>query len=382
MSDFTGKVVLLANYPPDRQESMQRFAQMMHMGLQARGVAVELIRPERTLGSEGACGGLGKWLGYVDKLVIFPRRLKASLHRMRAGDVLHICDHSNALYTKYAAQNPHLVTCHDLLAVRSARGEIPENPTSSTGRLLQRMILNGLNRAQRIVCVSNATRDDLRRVSRIDDRRVAVIENGLNYSFGILPRPEAMLRIVNKINLPPPRFILHVGGNQWYKNRAGVIGIYSEFLKLLPEGPDLILVGKSLTAELDAQVDSAKIRKRVHVLTNCDNEDLRALYSAADALLFPSFAEGFGWPVIEAQACGCPVIASGIPPMNDIGADAAIYVDPHDWAGAARILRDTLWEPGLEHAVRKQKGLANVARFSPEGMIERYLEEYRLVAAA
>jgi glycosyltransferase involved in cell wall biosynthesis len=381
MSAFTGKVVLLANYPPDQQESMRRFAQMMQMGLQARGVAVDVIRPEQKFGGETAPGGLGKWLGYVDKFLVFPRRLKRRLRQMEARDVLHICDHANAVYTKYATRTPHVVTCHDLLAIRSALGEIPENPTGATGRIYQRMILDGLNRARRVVCVSKATRDDLRRLGAIEDRRVSVIENGLNHSYGVIGRAEALQRIGRKMKAPP-HFILHVGGNQWYKNRSGVIGIYAEFLRMLPEGPDLILAGKKLPESLERQIEAEKISERVHVLTDCDNEDLRALYSAAEALLFPSLLEGFGWPIIEAQACGCPVITSAVTPMNDVGGDAAVYIDPRDWTRTARTLRDLLWEPGLDRAIRKQKGLANLARFGADRMIERYLEQYTLVASA
>src|SRR4051812_2160121 len=109
MSVFPGKVVLLANYLPDQQESMRRFAQMLQMGLQARGVAVDLIRPEQKFGGEGASGGFGKWFGYLDKFFVFPRRLKKRLRKMEAREVLHICDHSNAVYTKYAARTPHVV---------------------------------------------------------------------------------------------------------------------------------------------------------------------------------------------------------------------------------------------------------------------------------
>jgi glycosyltransferase involved in cell wall biosynthesis len=120
----------------------------------------------------------------------------------------------------------------------------------------------------------------------------------------------------------------------------------------------------------------------MHMLCDCDNEDLRALYSAADALLFPSLAEGFGWPIAEAQACGCPVVTSARAPMNDVGGKAAIYIDPRDSATAARTLRDLLWESGADKAARKQKSLANAARFSADRMIDRYIEEYARVAAA
>src|SRR5690349_9077145 len=113
MAEFSGKVWLLGNYPVDGQESMQRFANALLEEFTRRKIVVELIRPEPVVG-----GGGNKWLGYVDKLLIFPRALKGRLKELSRGDVLHICDHSNAVYTKAAAKVPHVVTCHDLLAVR------------------------------------------------------------------------------------------------------------------------------------------------------------------------------------------------------------------------------------------------------------------------
>src|ERR1051326_6281894 len=108
MAEFTGKVLLLGNYAHDQQESMQHFAQMLYSGLMARGVGVEIIRPEATLGRLAAGGdGIAKWFGYFDKFVMFPRQLKKKLGTLRARDALHICDHSNSVYTKYIFGRPH-----------------------------------------------------------------------------------------------------------------------------------------------------------------------------------------------------------------------------------------------------------------------------------
>jgi glycosyltransferase involved in cell wall biosynthesis len=268
-----------------------------------------------------------------------------------------------------------------MLAIRSALGEIPENRTRLTGRIYQRRILKGLNRARRVACVSNATKVDLERLTKLKSNQVTVVENGLNYPYGPSARGDALDEIAAKTGARPNRFILHVGGNQWYKNRAGVVGIYAELLKLLPEGPDLYLLGKPLTKELETQIDAANIRERIQTLHACDNEDLRALYSAADALLFPSLAEGFGWPIIEAQACGCPVVTSNSAPMTEVGGDGAVFIDPRDWRSAAATLRDLLWESGLDRAVRRQKLVGNAARFSADRMIDRYLLEYHALTA-
>src|ERR1051325_10165210 len=111
--EFTGKGLLLCNYAPYQQESMQHFAQMLLGGLLARGVAVESIRPEPMFGRLlSGNSGVAEWLGYLDKFFLFPRVLKRRLCSLGSQDVLHICDHSNAIYTKYAGRILDLVTCH------------------------------------------------------------------------------------------------------------------------------------------------------------------------------------------------------------------------------------------------------------------------------
>ena len=144
---------------------MQRFAAFMAQGLRQAGHEARVVKPRASLGQLHISGeGFGKWLGYVDKFGLFPLVLKSEI---KWADVVHICDHSNSFYTKYLRFVPHVVTCHDLLAVRSALGEIPQNPTRWTGRQLQRLILKGLTEAQHIACVSDATRSDLLRLAGI-----------------------------------------------------------------------------------------------------------------------------------------------------------------------------------------------------------------------
>ena len=136
------RILLIGNYAPDKQESMLRFADLMQRELAARGHDVTLLQPQPAVaGSRPASGGLGKWLGYIDKFVLFPFTLKRAI---KGFDVVHICDHSNAMYAKYLTGLPNIATCHDVLAIKSALGEVPENVVSATGKKLQQMILAGL----------------------------------------------------------------------------------------------------------------------------------------------------------------------------------------------------------------------------------------------
>lgn len=370
------RVLLLANYLNDRQESMQRFASLLAQELPKRGIAVETIRPEEKVGRLKRSGhGLGKWFGYIDKFALFPRSLRRRVERLQSGEVLHICDHSNAVYTRHLARAAHLVTCHDMLAIRSALDEIPENRTSPSGKRYQRMILRGLQRAQRVTCVSQSTRADVLRLTNLQPDHVTVTYNGLNYPYRPMPRDEAASRLGN---LAPEKFILHVGGNQWYKNRPGVVRIYEELTRLWPEAPRLLLVGKPWSDALRSQIRQASLSSRIIEVSDVANEDLRALYSSAEVFLFPSLMEGFGWPIIEAQACGARVVTTNVPPMTEVGGTAAVYIDPRGPAAAAGSLLRVLRESETERAARIQSGLDNSARFSTEAMIDGYLREYQL----
>ena len=187
------KVLLLGNYVNDGQESMQRFAAFMAQGLTQAGHEVRLLRPPSIVGQlRPSARRLGKWLGYVDKFGSFPLVLRSAIKR---ADLVHICDHSNSFYTKYLKSVPHLVTCHDLLAIRSALGEIPQNQTGWTGRQLQRLILEGLTAAQHVACVSEATRRDLLRIAGIPERRVSRVYNSLNYPYSPMEEHEAASRL-------------------------------------------------------------------------------------------------------------------------------------------------------------------------------------------
>jgi glycosyltransferase involved in cell wall biosynthesis len=366
------KILLLANYTADAQESMTRFVRMLETGFTQLGHQVRVIRPQPWIGQlKVSATGLGKWLGYIDKFILFPATLRQAVSW---ADIVHICDHSNAIYTKYLQNTPHLVTCHDLLAIRSALGEIPENPTKWTGQKLQQMILNGINQAQHVVCVSEQTQNDLLRLSSLKPSQVSVIYMSLNYPYSPMTATETKQRLETlgiSQHLP---FLLHIGGNHWYKNRLGVLSIFYELTqKQEHEHLSLVMAGQAWTPAMQEFVQQSNLRQKVIELVAIDNQDLQALYSGATALLFPSLAEGFGWPIIEAQACGCPVITSQKAPMTEVGRDTVIYIDPNSSQEAANIISSHL--PTIEKL--KSLGLLNVDRFRFNKLLENYIQLYQ-----
>lgn len=378
-------VLLIANYALDKQQSMARVANLLESGLRSCGVNTLVSRPPAFFGQIWPNRGtLAKWLGYLDKFLLFPFALS---RRARRCDLVHIVDHSNAMYRFWLGSRKTVINCNDLLAVRSAFGEFDEHSTGLTGKALQNWILAGLRRAERIVCISEATRQDVLGLTGRNETEVVRVYLGLGQAFqaelernlaaseeqarASVKRAILLERVRAEVRLP---YILHVGGDTWYKNRSGVLESYWALRSRLGSyAPDLVMIGPPLR----------NAGEGVFFMENLPDEDLIRLYRHAQLLLFPSLYEGFGLPVIEAQACGCPVVTTGKPPLTEIGGDAAVYIsDPTDSDATAETMVKLLrLGPGELHEMRK-RGLLNASRFSARGMMKDYLGLYQTLLAS
>lgn len=349
---------------------MIRSAELFQSGLEEAGVKVVVIFPHPFFGSLLRRGFLQKWLGYLDKFVIFPFLL---LWKAFDCDVIHIVDHSNAMYRFWVRFRTVIVTCNDLLAVRSALGEIRENPTGFSGRLLQKWILAGLRRADFLVAISDATLNDVYRIVQIEKDRCARIYLPLGPAFFEEMRNNDQKSGVRNSESSPRKsgdsYILHIGGDAWYKNRSGVVRIHSALRsKMGSSTPRLVMIGPRMEAALEG----------IEFVQDVSDLEIIELYRNARLLLFPSIAEGFGWPILEALACGCPVVATGIPPLTEAGGDAAVYLsDPENIESAAETVYRTLQVGPVEREVLQGKGFAHARQFSVANMIEQYLRLYQ-----
>lgn len=401
-------VLLIANYGPDKQQSMARIADLLESGLRSTGVKVRVIRPLLFFGRIlPHRGNLGKWLGYLDKFLLFPVIL---IQQARDCDLIHIADHSNAMYRFWLGSKKTVINCNDLLAVRSALGEFSEHRTGVTGKILQHWILVGLRRIEHIACISEATRKDVLRLSGRSEREVTRIYLGLSRAFQAelernLEGNIAEADSAGRATLPPSQiatratsdssaesevhdaeekkslqqilgkapYILHIGGEAWYKNRAGVLEIYSMVRRRLgASSPNLVMVGSPLRNTGGGVV----------FLEDISDQDLIVLYRNAELLLFPSLYEGFGLPVIEAQACGCPVVTTGRAPLTEIGGDGAAYIaNPADSGAAADMVVEVLRFGPAQREQMKKRGLRNASRFSEREIVKNYLGLYQALLA-
>lgn len=368
-------VVLIGNYPPSGQQSMLRFAACLESELRRRQIQVELIAPQpkatRYLPFRGA---VRKWLGYVDQFIFFPRNLRRRQRALPQNTIVHICDHSNAMYQRHLRNHKSLVTCHDLLAVRGAAGDQEAYcEVSSTGKVLQRWIRNSLESAPNVVCDSQATAADFRRLLPKYDGGLSVLPLGLNSPYVPIAPEEAFRRIARFTLERSSPFVLMVGSNHVRKNREGALRIIQKVGSRF--SGSLVLAGQSLTPVQKALARALGIESRIIELGPVTNSELEALYSTAHALLFPSKAEGFGWPVLEAQACGCPVVCSDRTSIPEVAGDGAFVHDLADEAGFAdSIVR--LLDPTVRADLRK-RGFQNAATMTTERMVDDYVALYR-----
>lgn len=372
------QIILIGNYPPDKQESMERFAHMLHIGFQQAGLQTEIWRPTVVFGvMVNTTHGIGKWIGYVDKWILFPMILLWRLRkaRFRKSSVrFHVCDHSNAPYLKYLPVDRTVITCHDALAIRGAFGYSDAYcPASPTGVVLQKWILHRLQRAGTLVVTSLLTFDHLLQLSSnkaLNTKNWHVIPLAFNADFKKIQKDEVDKLLAQAGLLPGLPFLLHVGSALPRKNRKMLI----DMLAIIGDQWDgkICFAGEAVESDLLAHAELKGLTKRIISVVKPSHEILVSLYNACEAFIFPSFSEGFGWPVIEAQACGSPVIASNLPPMPEVSGGAALHADPakpDEFAKAFLMLKN-------DETLRSQlvtKGFENVTRFDLDTMTKAYL---------
>ena len=379
-------VLLLSNYEPDKQYSMRRFTEQLADGLQQLDFSVEVFPVPTIVGKLGAKGsGIGKWIGYIDKYLLFPFVLKRKLRQLPSNSIIHIIDHSNAPYSKWLQRCHHVVTCHDLLAIRCALGEIPQHEPRWTGKQQQAMILRGLKDSQCIASVSLATQQDVTRLVGAQPEWQHHIPNALNERFiqeAHRESVETIDQLKPLLQLPAEnRYIMHIGGEKWYKNRKSVLHIIA---KLAAKDPalHLVIVGPEFSSEALNETACTELLPRIHYFSGIEDEQLRELYRAAELLIFPSHIEGFGWPILEAQACGCAVATFRVEPMHSLNAieELAVGEDIQD-NSALDHLAIAAWRymelPEAAKTEQRQQMKHFAAQYTNEASAKAYCELYQ-----
>jgi glycosyltransferase involved in cell wall biosynthesis len=309
-------------------QSMPRYANMLLVGMIERGHKVEVWSPKSRFYKLALTHSLKKWFGYIDQYVVFPIEVKLKLRHSAKDTLFVFADQALGPWVPLVKNRKHIVHCHDFLALKSALDLIPENPTSFTGKLYQNYIRKGFSKGKHFISISKKTQEDLHRLHQGKIISSAVCYNGLNRPFQTLSPIESRSLLESKLNIELNNgYVIHIGGNQYYKNRKGVIEIYETWRSINNVKIPLILIGSEPSEELSDLRQKSLFKEDIHFITNLSDEHINNAYSGAICLLFPSLDEGFGWPIVEAMASGCPVITTNRSPMNEVGGEAAFYID-------------------------------------------------------
>ncbi len=385
------RIVLFCHPGFRASQSMPRFARMLQSSYRDRGHEVSVWTPEPKVFNWVRGTRFAKWGGYIDEYLLFPIWVRKALKKVPPDTLFVFCDQALGPWVPQVKDRPHVVHVHDLLALRSALGDIPENPTSLTGRIYQRYIRRGYRHAHHFISISLNTRADLHRFGGVSAITSEVVYNGLNFPYTPLQEPDSRAILTSAgMHVPVAGMLLHVGGAQWYKNLEGVVALYAQYAGRVSAPLPLWCISPPPSAPIRAIIAQVPRKGNVVFFSNVDNPVLHALYSIARAFLFPSLAEGFGWPIIEALACGCPVITTDAPPMNEVGGGAVDYLpalkrneDMNAWASnGARQLMNVLSRSPEERSERSGRGIAWAARFTMDKAIDSYLAVYRSVLDA
>ncbi|MFD1258267.1 glycosyltransferase [Mucilaginibacter terrae] len=366
------RIVFFTHPPFLGSQSMPRFATMLKQGMQQRGHITEVFTPQAFFYKLPLPASIKKWMGYIDQYIRFPAQVAKRLKTYPADTLFVFTDQALGPWIPLVANRPHVIHCHDFLAQRSGLGQIPENPTSASGKKYQEYIRKGYQQGKNFISVSNKTRQDLHVLMGYTPVFSKMVYNGLNQSFNVADIQIARNEVNKDTGIDVLQgYLLHIGGNQWYKNRSGIIQIYNEWRNMSQSVLPLLMIGANPNANLMEEFERSPYKNNIHFLIGKSDAFIKQAYNGASVFLFPSLAEGFGWPIAEAMASGCPVITTDDAPMTEVGASAAFYIprkaagaDATKWAkNAALIVNKVMKLSPAERREVIENGLNNASRF-------------------
>ncbi|HCU73339.1 MAG TPA: glycosyltransferase family 1 protein [Chloroflexi bacterium] len=313
----------------------------------------------------------------VRRLPVSPRLALAAWHRLRLPIPIETLLGSLQVFHGPDFTLPPLalargvLTVHDLTYVQR-----PQDAHPAQLRFLESAVPRSIDRARLIIAVSETTRRDLMQRYGVRPQRIRVVPNAVGPDFVKVINKEVLDEVRRRLAVPD-KFVLSVGTVQPRKNIDGLASAVSLASRKLNQPIAHLHVGRDgwLHDQVYGAIESggSKVRFVGHV----SDETLRALYSLASVFAFPSHAEGFGLPILEAFACECPVVTSACSGTGEVAGDAAALVDPSDAAsiaeGLAQVLSDECYRGDLRH-----KGAKRARSYSWDESARLLLEAYHV----
>ena len=278
--------------------------------------------------------------------------------------------HCPANYMPFFQGCPTVVTLHDLILTRMDDGE-----TRDILFYWRQIMPHCFRRAVRVITDSEASRRDIVQLLRVPEERVRVIHLGIDDFFHRLPEDSA-LEAAAKAGLPA-EFIFMVGASSPHKNVDRAVDAFIAFKRRSPSAAKLLtnIKSKPHRARIEAKLARHRLQDQALLLDYVTPELLRLLYNRATIFLFPSLMEGFGFPVVEAMACGAPVAVSNASCLPEIAGDAATLFDPLSEDDMARAMTRLLGDATLRGQMQA-RGYARARQFSWTATAEKTLAVY------
>jgi glycosyltransferase involved in cell wall biosynthesis len=276
------------------------------------------------------------------------------------------------LYKKFKT----VVTVHDLTPI-----VFPQSfPRGIKGEIKWQMQRYALKRADAIITDSESSKKDIIKFVGAKERKIKVVYLAAGEDFRVLDNKPWAPDLIKKYNLPE-KFVLYVGDVTSNKNLPRLIDAVKE-LKI-----PLVMIGKSLVsddydhdnpwnADLNRINELAKGDENIIKLGFVSAEDLIAIYNLATVFVLPSLYEGFGLPILEAMACGCPVVTSKEGSLGEVAGDAAFFVDAYDVESIAAGIKKVFGDENLQKEL-SEKGLEQIKRFSWKKTAEETIDAYK-----
>jgi glycosyltransferase involved in cell wall biosynthesis len=307
-----------------------------------------------------------KWVRLLYEYAFLPRQL-------RKDNLSFFHAPSNLLPMRKAC--PYIVTIHDMsYFVDTTRY------TKSKVFYWQTVTKRTVKLADYIITDSEYSKGDILKFFSFDADKIIPIHIAPHASFKPVDSDLVTDSFLKKYNLKRKRYILNVGTLEPGKNQSRIVQAFHRFLKKTGEDFDLVIVGDKgwLYDDVYRRIERLGLKDRVHITGHIPDEDLVLFYNCALFFIFPSLNEGFGLPVLEAMACGLPVIASHSSALPETAGKAAIFVDPYDVQAIAHTMEDLAGDREQREKYRK-KGLERAKKFNWKKTAESTLSVYRMV---
>ncbi len=382
------RVAVICDYLEEGWESMNLVGDSLVKHLNkdyTSKVQVQQIRPvmQRRLSRVSAGGEARNADRFINRFVDYPNALRELRKAQGEFDVYHLVDHSYSQLVHHLPSERTVVTCHDLDTFRSIL-EPHSEARSWAFRAMTKRTLSGFRRAAYVACDSQATYNEVVGHKLLPAERVSVVPLGVHPTCSPECDAEADAEAERLLGVANQTIeILHVGSTIARKRIDVLLDVFAGVRKRFP-GARLIRVGGVFTREQQEQAERLALNDAIVSLPFINRRVLAAVYRRAALVVLPSEQEGFGLPVVEAMACGTPVIASDLSVLREVGGGAAEYgatADNEAWIEIVIRLLNERSSLSCAWEARRASCLAQAAKFSWATYTNRMVEIYRNIAA-